>query len=205
MKHSISFICALVLVSAVPAFAQMMGNGQHGGNMNGNMNGLIMGAMAASGAMGGGLLVGPDGTVYTLRIADAAAGSVPAGEVVAVRPSGAIGWTATVAAGMPSLALSGSDLIVATRTMGSAATPSSTLAALSTASGAQRWVLQLDGIVMDIEPFAGGTYVTLIKFPATSGGSGGMMGRNQPGTGATRSLLAVGSDGRVLWTLQLTK
>ena len=78
---------------------------------------------------------------------------------------------------------------------------SSTLVALSTASGSVQWTVQLDGFASDIEPFSGGAYVTVVK-PAPSNNIGGMRGR---GTYATRTLVAVGTDGKVLWTLSLTR
>lgn len=198
MKRPLS-ILVLLLVAAVPfAVAQMGGNGNRSGQ-NGTMNGTAMNGMAGH----RGFLVGSDGTAYALRVATSRAGAPAAFEVVAVRPSGAIGWTAAVASGIPSIDLSGSDLLVTTRTIGTPSAAASTLTALSTASGAARWTVKLDGIALAVEPFSGGTYVTVMK-PSQAGSSGGMQGNHGQATGGgARTLVAVGTDGKILWTLAL--
>lgn len=215
-----SLIFTLVLLVASIANAQMMGGGGHGsgnsGNgQNGGMNGG-MGDMAGMVGMGNhrGLIVGTDGTVYTVRISNAATTTQTATfEVVAVRPSGTIGWTASVSTGMTFIELSGNNLLVTTSPhgtgMGNGQTPasvSSTLVALSTASGSAQWSLPLDGFAFDLEPFAGGTYVTVVKPTQASNTAGGGM-HTGTGTGsyATRTLVAVGNDGKVLWSVPLNK
>ena len=207
----------LVLLVASVASAQMMGGGNHngsGGTPSNGQNGGMNGGMGDVAGMGNhrGLIVGADGTVFTVRISNPTTTQAATFEVVAVRPSGAIGWTASVNAGMTFIELSGNNLLVTTSPhgfdMGYGQTPtatSSSLVALSTASGSVQWTLQLDGFAFDIEPFAGGTYVTVAK-PAQSSNSGGMHG----GTGTTtsygaRTLVAVGNDGKVLWSVPLNK
>lgn len=207
----------LVLLVAGVANAQMMGGGSHngsGGNGNNGQNGGMnggMGDMAGMAGMGNhrGLIVGADGTVYTVHISNPTTTQAATFEVVAVRPSGVIGWTASVNSGMTFIELSGNNLLVTTSPhgfdMGYGRTPtsaSSTLVALSTASGSVRWTLPLDGFAFDIEPFADGTYVTVVK-PAQSSNSGGMHGGTGSVSYGTRTLAAVGNDGKVLWSIDL--
>lgn len=210
----------LVLLVAGVANAQMMGGGNHNGSggapsngQNGGMTGG-MGDMAGMVGMGNhrGLIVGTDGTVYTLRISNPTTTQAATFEVVAVRPSGAIGWTASVNAGMTFIELSGNNLLVTTSPhgfdMGYGQTQTSTsasLVALSTASGSVQWTLQLDGFAFDIEPFAGGTYVTVVKPAQSSNNNGGMHGGTGSVSSGTRTLVAVGNDGKVLWSVPLNK
>ena len=206
-------IFTLVLLVASVANAQMMGGGNHGGSGTpGNGQNGGMGDMAGMVGMGNhrGLIVGTDGTVYTVRISNPTTTQAATFDVVAVRPSGAIGWTASVNAGMTFIELSGNNLLVTTSPhsdMGYGQAPTSTsssLVALSTASGSVQWTLQLDGFAFDIEPFAGGTYVTVAK-PAQSNNSGGMHGGTGSVSYGTRTLVAVGNDGKVLWSVPLNK
>jgi hypothetical protein len=205
----------LVLLVAGVANAQMMGGGNHhgiGGNPGNGQNGG-MGDMPGMVGMGNhrGLIVGADGTVYTMRISNPTTTQAATFEVVAVRPSGAIGWTASVNAGMTFIELSGTNLLVTTSPHGfdmgygqAPTTTSSALVALSTVSGSVQWTLQLDGFAFDIEPFAGGTYVTVVK-PAQSTNNGGMHGGTGTVSYGTRTLIAVGNDGKVLWSVPLNK
>lgn len=210
---SILIFTLAVLVAGI-ANAQMMGGGNHhggGGNNppNGGMNGP--GDMGDMGAMGmgnhRGIIVGEDGTVYAVRVTTPTSTAAAAFEIVAVR-NGAIAWTASVSEGMNFLELSGSHLLVASspHRFGNDQTTTfaSKLIALSVASGSQAWTLDLDGFAADLEPFAGGTYVTVVK-PEQSGNFGGMHGGNGPASYGTRTLIAVDGDGKVLWSVPLTK
>lgn len=203
----------LVLLVAGVANAQMMGGGgnHYGSGGSYGQNGG-MGDLPGMVGMGNhrGLIVGTDGSVYSVRVSNLAATRTPAFEVVAVRPSGAIGWTASVGPGMTFIELSGSNLLVTTSPRGFdmgygqiPATASSTLVALSTASGSVQWTLQLDGFAFDIEPFAGGTYVTVVKPVQASNNFGGMHGGTGTISYGSRTLVAVGNDGRVLWSIPL--
>jgi len=208
----------LVLLVASAANAQMMGgSGNHHGSggtpPSNGMNGG-MGDMAGMVGMGNhrGLIVGADGTVYTIRISNPTTTQAATFEVVAVRPSGAIGWAASVNAGMTFIELSGNNLLVTTSPHGFdmgygqiPTTTSSTLVALSTASGSVQWTLQLDGFAFDIEPFAGGTYVTVVKPTQSNNNYGGMHGGTGTVSYGTRTLVAVGNDGKVLWSVPLNK
>ena len=111
--------------------------------------------------------------------------------IKAISSSGALIWTATVS-NSRRLVLSGSNLISATETTASDGTVSTTLTAISTSSGSVAWTRTLSGRVTSLEPFSAGTYAIVVVPATTSGGS------------ASRSLVAIGSDGSVLWTLSLT-
>lgn len=65
------------------------------------------------------MIAGTDGTVYTVRISNPTTTQAATLEVVAVRPSGAVGWTASVNAGMTFIELSGNNLLVTTSPHGS--------------------------------------------------------------------------------------
>ncbi len=111
--------------------------------------------------------------------------------IKAISSSGAMLWTATLTnAGR--LVLSGNNLIATNSTTASDGTVSTTLTAISTSSGSVAWSRNLNGRVTSLEPFSAGTYAIVVVPATTSGGS------------ATRSLVAIGNDGSVLWTVSLT-
>lgn len=195
---------AFSLLVAQIATAQMMGNGP-GGNHQGSSPSTGYGMDAGFGAMGQTLAVGTDGVVYTQRVTTAA-GQASSREVVAIRPTGAIAWTAKVDSGMSRLKLSGNLVLVANGSdddMGmdrgnDAEDDKSQLVALSAASGSVQWTLNLDGFVAALEPFAGGTYVLLAKHDTTSGGNG-----TRGTTSMQRTVAAVDNSGKVLWSHDL--
>jgi len=210
-KSILSFTVVALLVATV-ANAQMTGGGRHQVGTPGN--GQYGWMDEAMGAMGmdnhRGLVVGTDGTAYAVRVTNPTSTQAAAFEVVAVRTSGAIAWTASIDAGMSFVELSGDHLLVTTRPHGFASghgqmpeSVSSKVVALSTASGSIQWTLSLDGVAFDLEAFAGGTYVTVVK-PAQPPVSGGMHrgGTDQVRYGA-RTLIAIGPDGKVLWSVAL--
>lgn len=162
----IPFLIA-ILVFAASLHAQMMGGKQPGMRDD------------KTPAMSHQTLVAPDGTAFLVR-----RGSQNL-EIVAVRATGTIAWTAPLDKGMTDLMLTGNLLVTSTPSVDSEPRGvQSRLTGISIVSGAKQWTLDLNGIVMEMTPFAGGTYVMLVKQ-------------------GTRSLLAVGSDGKVLWTLPL--
>ena len=69
-------------------------------------------------------------------------------------------------------------------------TITTTLTAISAASGATAWTKTINGRV-ELIPFSGGTYA-IVTVPATTSG----------GT-ATRSVIGIGNDGSTLFTLAL--
>ncbi len=136
-------------------------------------------------------IVGSDGTIYIESVTVDTTNRTSSTKVTAVRTTGTIAWTATVA-NAHGFELSGTNLITANSTTASDGTVSTTLTALSANSGAVAWTRTLAGRAGELRPFSGGTYVFVVVPPASSGGT------------ATRSLVAIGNDGSVLWTLSLT-
>jgi len=106
-----------------------------------------------------------------------------------VRSTGTVAWTATLSVGAH-VVLSGSNLIAESGTRNSDGTFTTTLTAISTASGATAWTKTINGHA-ELRPFSGGTYAIVTVPPATAGGT------------ATRSLIGIGNDGSTLFTLAL--
>jgi hypothetical protein len=186
MKRLLIAVFAMTLVAG----AAVANEGGHGG---GPGNGP-----ADLGRDGGdhGAIVGSDGTVYVVKASSTTTSGTTTvtRQVVAIRSTGTTAWTATLPAGARDLELSGPNLITVTEsatTTGGITTVTSTLTAISTNSGATAWTRTIDGRVGELTPFSGGTYVFVAKPATTSGGS------------ATHSLVAVGNDGAVLWTVSL--
>lgn len=213
VTKAVVFFAATLLVAQL-ATAQMMGSGGHGtsGSNGGGMTGSGMtgtGFGLMGGAMGQALTVGSDGVVYTLRTTGATGSSVPAVQVIAIRPSGTVAWSASVDGGMTRVKLSGNVLLIANggEDMGmnnrtaTANDDKSQLVALSTASGSVQWTLDVDGFVSSLEPLSGGTYVIVVKGDFANGGMAGNVGSTN---GMTRTLSAVGPDGKILWSLPLS-
>lgn len=137
----------------------------------------------------GNLLVASDGTVFLTHTVVDTATRTATTTVTAIRSTGTTAWTATLANRDGHLVLSGSNLLSVTVTAASGETVSSTITALSTASGAVAWTRTISGRVTELEPFSGGTYAIVVVPATTSGGT------------ATRQLVAIGNDGSVLWTV----
>jgi len=139
----------------------------------------------------GHIAVAADGTVITTRAAASSTAAAPAAEIVAVR-NGAIVWTSTLPSVRTDLELSGAQLIeVYDTTATGATTPTTTLRALATSTGAQAWTLSVTGRVSDLAPLSGGTYA-IVTVPATTTG----------GT-PTRSLITISSSGTILSTVAI--
>lgn len=168
---------ALVMIAAVA------GANDHGGGAGGTEHG--------QGGPGfeGHAIVGADGTLY-LTSESASNGTVTV-SVKALRSNGSTAWTITLPAGARDLRLSGGNLLTTTSTKASDGTVSSTLTAISTASGATAWTKTIAGRIGDLVPFSGGTYVFVTVPATTSGGS------------ATHSIVAVDNNGNTLWTVTL--
>ena len=138
---------------------------------------------------GGGLLIADNGTVFVTRTVSDSATGTSSTEIKAISTSGATLWTVTVA-NRGHFTLSGSNLL----TVSDASTTSavaSTITAISTATGATAWTLNVNGRVQGLEPYSGGTYAVVIVPAATEGGT------------ATRSLVAISNSGTILWTAAL--
>jgi hypothetical protein len=172
MKRLLIFTFALTML-ATAGYAQ--GHGGPGGPGPEGEHGF-----------GGPAIISSDGTVFVTR-ASSTAGSV---EVVAIRSTGAIGWTATIA-DRGRLLLSDGNLLSTTEAKNSDETFTSTITAISIASGTVAWTKTFPGHADPIGPFSGGTYLNVIVPPTTSGGT------------PTRSLVALSNSGSVLWTTAL--
>jgi hypothetical protein len=180
MKKAVVAAFALALAAAVA-----VANDHHGGMGPGGPG------MGGHDGFGGPVLVSSSGTAFVESATRDSAGNETV-TVTAISPSGTKAWTATLPSGSHGrLVLSGSNLITQSETVASDGTVTTTLTALSTATGSVAWTLTINGRVTELEPFSGGTYAVVIIPPATSGGS------------ATRSLEAIGSSGNVLWTVSL--
>lgn len=153
------------------------------------------------------LIVAPDGSAYIVQVA-VPTETLPARlEVVGVR-AGAVVWRTDVDPNIAEIVLSGDRLLVVTKPSqfgwrNQETARGSTLIALSTLTGAELWKLPLEGIAKEIEPVAGGAYLTLAMpedwVPqGPSPGPGGGSGLHAP-----RALVAVGSNGTILWTVGL--
>ncbi len=173
MKRVLILTVAIML-AAVGAFAQ-----GHGGEKG-------QGGPGGAQGFGGPAIIGSDGTVYVTK-ASAASGSI---DVVAIRSTGAVAWTATVA-DRGRLLLSDGNLLSASSVKNTDNTITSTISALSIASGTVAWTKDFAGHAEPIGTFSGGTYVSVVVPAATSGGT------------ATRSLVALSNSGAVLWTTAL--
>ena len=216
MKRTTIMIALAALFVAQIAAAQMMGGGSHhgtspapgtgSGGMNGGMSSGDMGSGMAGG-MSHSLTVGTDGVIYTLR-ATTSTSTTPSVEVVSIRPSGTIAWTAKVDGRMTRLDLSGALVLVTSGEGdmgmdGSADTTddSSRLVALSAASGSVQWQVDIDGFIAAIEPFSGGVYALIVQHDAANVGSGMHSGSN--GTPMKRSIAAIDNTGKSIWKVDL--
>lgn len=186
----------LVVFAASIATAQMTpGGGMYRGS---TPPGSSIGSMAPMAGMEQSLVVGTDGVLYVVRNVLSAT-STPAGEVVAIRPSGTVAWTAKLQGVVHRLEFAGSSVLVATGpAMGgmgrwpAGGVLTSSVVALSAASGSVVWQTALDGVVTAIEPFANGTYV-LIHVPNMSSTT----------MSVRRTVAAIDSAGKVMWKVDL--
>lgn len=217
MKRTTIMIALATLFVAQIAAAQMMGSGSgshHGtspapgtgsGGMNGGMSSGDMGG-AMAGGMSHSLTVGTDGVIYTLRTTTSTS-TTPSVEVVSIRPSGTIAWTAKVDGRMTRLDVAGDLVLVASGygDMGmdgsTADDDTSTLTALSAASGSVQWQLAIDGVIGAIEPFSGGVYAVIIQHGTTTGGTG--MHGGSYGSAMKRTIAAIDTKGKLTWKIDL--
>ena len=167
---------------AVLMMATAAGANEHGGMGGGPDRGF-------GGGPEGHAIVGSDGTIY-LTSATTANGTTTV-TVKAIRSTGTTAWTATLPAGAHRLELSDGNLLAESADRNSDGTFTSTLTAISAASGATAWTKTFNGVIGEITPFNGGTYLFVTVPATTSGGS------------ATRSLAAIDNNGNTLWTVTL--
>ncbi len=218
-------LASSLLVAQIAAAQMMGGSGgsHHGpspsngsnpsGGMNGGINrgmngGSMMGDMA--GGMGQSLTLGTDGVAYTLRTSPTTTAQNPSVEVVAIRPTGTIAWTAKIEGRMTRLELSDTLVLVASGAgdMGmdgwneTDGDDTSRLIALSVTSGSIQWQLDLDGFVSAIEPFSGGVYALTVQHDGASAGNG-MHNDSNGSVLMKRSISAIDNAGKVLWSIDL--
>ena len=175
MKRLITAVSALLLIATV-AVAN-----DHGGPGFGGPN---------DGFGGSPILVGSDGTVFVTHTTVDTSTHTATSTITAIGSNGTTKWTATLTnAGR--LVLSGSNLLTVSEARPSGSSVTSTLTAISAATGATAWTKTITGAVEDLIPFNGGTYAVVIVPAATSGGS------------ATRSLTAIDNNGNTLWTVSV--
>jgi hypothetical protein len=190
MRKSL-FAAVTVALIAVAGFAQGHGPGMRAPGMAGpGTGGPEMGRGDGPG-FGAGLVVASDGTVFIVTEVPGTTPGTGTTTIMAVRPTGTTAWTATLANGHGRLELSGSNLLSVAETKATDGTFSSTITAISTTSGATAWSKTIAGHVGGLTPFSGGTYAVVVV-PATTSGAA-----------ATRSLVAIGNDGSILWTVAL--
>jgi hypothetical protein len=184
MKRFIIAVLATTLL-AMPLSARGGGNG--GNNPNGGNGGGPHGPGIGR-DNGANVIVAADGTVFVVRATVDSTTNAVTRTVTAITPAGATAWTANLPANHGRLVLSGSNLL----TLSDAAdgTVNTTITALSTATGAVSWTLNVAGRVQELEAFSGGTYAVVVT-PATTTAA------------ATRSLVAISNSGAILWTVAL--
>jgi outer membrane protein assembly factor BamB len=169
-----------------------------GGGIHRGSSGGASGPAVAMAGMEHSLVVGSDGVLYVLRNG-ASATSAFASEIVAIRPSGVIAWTAKLEGATHRVELAGSFVIVATGPaaggMGrwpTGGVASSMVVALNAASGSVAWQSSFEGIVSEIEAFAGGTYVLIHAANVST-----------TRMSAKRSIAAIDNSGRLVWKVDL--
>ena len=175
MKRVLIALFAVSLATGI-AFAN-----EHGGS----------GGPGPDNGPGGNLLVGSDGTVYVTHTVVDTSTHTSTTTVTAIKSTGGTAWSATLPTNAGHLTLSGPNLIAVTRVRASDGTVTTTLTAISAATGATAWTKTINGEVTELTPFSGGTYAVVVVPPTTSGGT------------ATRSLDAIGNDGSTLWSVAL--
>lgn len=181
MKKAAASVLALMMMASVA-----LGDGRPQGGPGGP-GPRPAGVEGRDGA--GDVQVAADGTVYITRtVVDNTAGTITT-QVTAVRSTGTVAFTVSLA-GQRHLFLSGNNLISISETS-TGGVVSTTLSGISATSGAATWTRTIAGRVTSLEAFSGGTYAIVIAPAATAGGT------------ATRSLVAIGNDGSLLWTVTL--
>lgn len=189
----------LLISSAAPAAAQMMGGGRgtHPGMGTGTSQSprLNFGAMMDQGMGQHGLIVTDDGTALIVK--SALSGS--ASTLVALKGSPVPLWSLELEAPALVAAQDGTYAYVTSMPLRQAFQPgrtafTSTVRAVSLAAGTVAWSYAADGIVMNVEPFDGGTYLVVVS---------GMQQMTGLSFSVGADLVALASDGSELWKYSL--
>ena len=177
MKKTITLVLALMMAATLAVANKHGGPGGPGGPGGRGVEG------------DGHLSVAADGTVVITRAAASSTTANPVAEVIAIR-NGSIAWSAALPSPHAGVEISGSQVIEVTDTTASgASTPTTTLTALSLATGSQAWTLNITGRVNDLTPYSGGTYAVVIIPATTTGGT------------PTRNLVAISTGGTITSTV----
>ena len=184
MKKTLITTIAMLMLASL-ALANGGGRGGPGGPAFGDFG-------------GGNLLIASDGTVFLTRTVVDTGARTATTTVTAIRSTGVTAWTITLANRDGNLVLSGTNLLSLTSTSASEGTVSSTITALSTASGAVAWTRTINGAVQDLLPFSGGTYAIVVIPATTSGGTATRSTRSdrQRRIGALDCLALIASSNR---------
>ena len=140
---------------------------------------------------GGGLQVASNGTVILRSEAFDSATNTHTSTLKAISSSGTVLWSQTLTNQRGDIEISGSNILLTSDVVATDGTVTSTITAISLATGATSWTKTINGHVGDLTPFNGGTYAVVVIPATTSGGS------------ATRSLIAISDAGSVLWSVTL--
>ncbi len=196
MRIRLATLSLMTLMVLTSLQAQMMGSGNGRTPGMGSRDGSSMmptGGMLGLSAMQ--LPVASDGTVFVVR---KSATTANASELVAIASTGTERWHFPLQGrGMTGATLVGNLVVLSSMdTTGTfpTLTFTSKLIGVNVASGTQAWTLDLAGAVpMGITAYSDGFYVVTTGMLA-----GGMMQGS-----LTRKLMAVGTDGKVKWTVNL--
>lgn len=190
----------LLISSAAPAAAQMMGGGGRGthpgmGTGTPQSPRLNLGTMMGQGMGQHGLIVTDDGTALVVKNALSGSGST----LVALKGSPVPLWSLELDAPALVAAQDGTYAYVTSMPVRQSFLPgrtalTSTVRAVSLAAGTVAWSYAADGMVMNVEPFDGGTYLVVVS---------GMQQMTGLPFSIGADLVALAPDGTELWKYSL--
>ena len=186
MKNRILIATLACLIVTTGAFAQR-GPAPTNGGGHGPEMGMGMGEHGPD----SGLIIASNGTVILSSGTYDSATNTSTTTLKAISSSGAVLWTQTYTNLRAQFQLSGSNLLSVTEVAATDGTVTSTITAISIATGTTAWTKTINGRVQDLKPFNGGTYAIVIVPAATTGGS------------ATRTLVAISDSGATLWSINI--
>ena len=200
MKKLVLLSMFLLISSAAPATAQMMGGGGRGthpgtGTGTPQTPHLNIGTRMGQGMGQHGLVVTDDGTALVVKNALSGSGST----LVALKGSPVPLWSLELDAPALVAAQDGSYAYVTSMPFRQGFQPgrsglTSTVRAVSLTAGAVAWSYEAEGIVTNVEPFDGGTYLVVV---------GGMQQMTGLPFSVGADLVALAPDGTELWKYSL--
>lgn len=173
MKSIVRLSCMLSLI-AITASAQMMGGGRGPGGgtyPSSPQRGAGWMDFAGPGMVGmRALVAGPDGTAYLVQTTDPDGDGTGEASLIAVASTATILWNVPVELGTSVAAVSEAEIYLVRHEVPGAMpppeTPLSTVEARSLTSGSLLWSAQVEGRVVEMEPFPGGVWVLAVEAPA---------------------------------------